>query len=84
LNRTAGAFHGAAPNDNIELLNRKFGATHSAFNKNKPEDFDANLGSIVPAEIFNLRADAYIWAFNQAQRYSEAVVTYMRELAPRY
>ena len=40
--------------------------------------------SINPAEHFNLRADSYLWSYAQAQRYSQAVVTYTRELAPRY
>ena len=37
-----------------------------------------------PAEIIRLRPDAYLWAYNQAQRFSQAVTTYSRELAPRY
>ena len=41
-------------------------------------------GSIQPAEIFNLRPDTLFWAYSQAQRYSQANVTYTRELAPRY
>ena len=44
----------------------------------------ANDGHITPAEIFNLRADAYLWAYSQASRYTEAQTTYTRELAPRY
>ena len=76
LNRTAGATHGIGDESPAEVLNRQYGATG--------DSTDANLGSVTPAEIFNLRADSYIWAYNQAQRYSEAVVTYMRELAPRY
>jgi hypothetical protein len=40
--------------------------------------------SIDPAEIFNLPAYTYLWAYNQAQRFSQAVTTYTRELAPRY
>jgi len=40
--------------------------------------------SILPAETFNLRPDSYLWAYNQAQRFSQAVTTYSRELAPRY
>ena len=78
LLRTAGAFHGSAPSGGVgsDPRNRSVGATGS--------DDDRNKGSVAPAEIFNLRADVYIWAYNQAQRYSEAVVTYTRELAPRY
>lgn len=41
-------------------------------------------GSVQPAEIFNLRPDVLYWAYSQAQRFSQANVTYTRELAPRY
>ena len=44
----------------------------------------SNDGSVQPAEIFNLRPDVLFWAYSQAQRYSQANVTYTRELAPRY
>ncbi|MFV0484690.1 MAG: hypothetical protein ACK5MU_00445 [Candidatus Saccharimonadales bacterium] len=40
--------------------------------------------SIQAAEIFNLRPDTYLWAYNQASRFSQAVTTYQRELSPRY
>jgi hypothetical protein len=40
--------------------------------------------SATPAEVFNLRADAYLWAYRQAENYSQAFVTYSREVAPRY
>ena len=76
LPRTAGATHGYSPSNPSDVLYRQFGAVGNAN--------DANLGSETPAEIFNLRADVYLWAYNQAQRYSEAIVTYKRELAPRY
>lgn len=69
LNRTAGASYGSGQGCS-DVLNCHLGSITS--------------GSVGPAEIFNLRADIYIWAYNQAQRYSEAVVTYTRELAPRY
>lgn len=76
LPRTAGATHGYSPSNPSDVLYRQFGAVGNTS--------DANLGSETPAEIFNLRADVYLWAYNQAQRYSEAIVTYKRELAPRY
>ena len=81
LLRTAGANHGSGSSLSADLTeddprNRALGSIRARS--------DATRGSSSPAEIFNLRADAYIWAYNQAQRYSEAVVTYMRELAPRY
>lgn len=37
-----------------------------------------------PAEKFNLRSEAYIWSYNQAQRNGNLRTTYTRELAPRY
>ncbi|MBR3220490.1 hypothetical protein IKF76_01320, partial [Candidatus Saccharibacteria bacterium] len=71
LNRTAGANPGdGLPADG----DGNYPHTHNI----------ANDGSITPAEIFNLRPDTYYWAYSQAQRFSQAVVTYSRELAPRY
>ena len=40
--------------------------------------------SASPAEVFNMGSETYLWAANQAQRYSQATTTYARELAPRY
>jgi hypothetical protein len=40
--------------------------------------------SATPAEIFNLRTDTYMWAYYQAQEFSQSIVTYSREVAPRY
>jgi hypothetical protein len=40
--------------------------------------------SATPAEVFNLRADAYLWAYRQTENYSQAFVTYQREVAPRW
>lgn len=44
----------------------------------------ASSAAITPGEIFNLRPDTLYWAYSQAQRFSQATVTYQRELAPRY
>ncbi|MBQ3409909.1 hypothetical protein IJG66_00930 [Candidatus Saccharibacteria bacterium] len=71
LVRTAGAWSGG-------------GQDYSGNVKNRDYTDPTSNGSVAPAEIFNLRADSYLWAYDQAQRYSEAVVTYTRELAPRY
>ena len=76
LKRTAGNTHGFLSTEEVNVLDRSIGSIGTAD--------DANKGSASPAEIFNLRADVYIWAYTQAERYSEAVVTYTRELAPRY
>ncbi|MBR3135151.1 hypothetical protein IKG54_01110, partial [Candidatus Saccharibacteria bacterium] len=40
--------------------------------------------SIEPAEVFNLRADAYLWGYSQSEDFHQAVTTYTREVAPRY
>ena len=76
LLRTAGGTHGAGQGNTGNVLTKQYAATGEAS--------DQYLGAVAPAEVFNLRADVYLWAYNQAQRYSEAVVTYTRELAPRY
>ena len=59
-------------------FNRNHGAGHNA----------SHVGSgpwaIESGEIFNLRTDAYLWTYAQMQRYTQANVTYTRELAPRY
>lgn len=70
LNRTAGANanKGPASYNNASVLNKKLG----------------DAGSAAPAEIFNVRPDALYWAYSQAQRFTQATVTYTRELAPRY
>ena len=41
-------------------------------------------GSIHPAEIFTLRADAYFWAYRQSLSGGQAYMVYSREIAPRY
>ena len=75
FNRTAGA-HGSVNDctstncDNNNPQNRNIGGVDD--------------GSIAPAEVFNLRADVYLWAQNQAARYVQATSTFTRELAPRY
>ena len=82
LLRTGGSNHGTGLSLTPGIISdpryRSLGSTRNQ------SGTDALRGSSAPAEIFNLRADTYIWAYNQAQRYSEAVVTYTRELAPRY
>ena len=81
LLRTAGAYADYGSGWFVDTpLNTPFGTSTNTKNKTDAD----KLGRVSPAEIFNLRADTYIWAFNQAQRYNEAVVTYTRELAPRY
>ncbi len=53
---------------------------------NRSAGSDARIGERQdPAEVFNLRADAYLWGYAQAGRYSSSYSeTYVREIAPRY
>lgn len=68
LNRTAGANPGSGTEDTSDVRYKNL----------------ANDGSITPGEIFNLRPDSLLWAYGQSQRFTQANVTYTRELAPRY
>ena len=46
--------------------------------------FDDASGTMPPSEILNLRSDTYLWAYGHSQNYSQAFLTYSREVAPRY
>lgn len=63
--------------------NRSFGADGTA---NYDEDSDnAPDARAVTSEVFNLSADAYLWAYAHASRYSSSYTeAYSRELPPRY
>jgi hypothetical protein len=37
-----------------------------------------------PSEIFNARADSYLWAISQSQDFHQAVTSYMTSLPPRW
>ena len=41
-------------------------------------------GSITPAEIFDLHPLTYLWAYGQALKSNQAIITYAQEFAPRY
>lgn len=60
------------------------GSRKPGFNPANPVPDLLSDGSVTPAEIFNLRLDAYLWAYSQAERLTQAFVTYSRELPPRY
>lgn len=45
---------------------------------------NGGASNATPSEIFYLGPEAYLWSYNQAQRYSQATTTYQREVAPRY
>ena len=96
LNRTAGAYPGKN-NMGYASANKDLASDKSSsqaiggrgLNVNNEPTLSApgdwsGYGSAVSGEIFNLRPDAYFWAYNQANRLSQANVVYMRELAPRY
>lgn len=79
-------FNGPVIAKNLELK-RSFGADPQAkmtqgWNLSGWTEYSVRESS---AEIFNLRADAYLWAYAQAGRYASSYSeAYSRELAPRY
>ena len=77
-------FNGPIIAKNI-LLNRSFGSD-PIIARQHTDAFGAETSDRqTPAEIFNYRADAYIWAYAQAGRYDSSYTeSYTRELAPRY
>lgn len=63
-------------------LNRSFGSDPLVGRRGT---FGANSRRETPAEVFNYRADNYLWSYAQAGRYhSSYTESYTRELAPRY
>lgn len=79
-------FNGPVVAGKLEL-NRTFGADSQAtmtsgINTAGATSYSTRESS---AEIFNLRADAYLWSYAQAARYGSSYnEVYSRELAPRY
>lgn len=67
----------------------KFNGPVSAGSVSLNRSYGADINASTPAEIFNMRPDAYIWAYNQSLQpddnggYDYKAV-YSRELAPRY
>lgn len=63
--------------------NRSFGSDGTS---NNDYDFvNTSNPRAVPAEVFNLSAESYLWAYAQAGRYSSSYTeAYSRELPPRY
>ena len=78
-------FNGPVRADNIKLR-RSFGANNIHSNlTGSPLPGRMATEKWAPAEIFNLRADAYLWAYAQAGRYDSSYTeSYSRELPPRY
>lgn len=85
LNRTGGAYPNVGNYGTDDVLRKDISGT-SEINRwgGVSSKGDNRNGSVISAEIFNLRPDVYYWAYSQAQRFSQASVTYTRELAPRY
>ena len=82
LKRTGGANHGGGLMTGIPADQRVLG---TRYDKHEGGYYAISSdGSVAPAEIFNLRSDAYYWGIGQAQRSGIAEVVYQRELAPRY
>lgn len=62
---------------------RTFGSDGTA--NNDEDSNNATNPRAVPAEVFNLSAENYLWAYAQAGRYSSSYTeAYSRELPPRY
>ena len=71
LNRTAGSHTGGGRAGTHTLQTGPTGTYYAE-------------GSIHPAEVFTLRADAYFWAYRQSLSGGQAYMVYSREIAPRY
>ena len=71
LNRTAGSHTGGGRAGTHPLQTGPIGTYYAE-------------GSIHPAEVFTLRADAYFWAYRQSLSGGQAYMVYSREIAPRY
>ena len=61
------------------FLRRTYGGKHASSAKNDP-----NMHPGTPAEIVNLRADTYIWAYNNYRNTGAISTMNVRELPPRY
>ncbi len=68
---------------NSVITNRTYGSDGTSNSDN--DTTNANNPRAVPAEVFNLSAENYLWAYAQAGRYSSSYTeAYSRELPPRY
>lgn len=77
-------FNGPIMASNL-ILHRSFGSDPLVPSWINTGTFGAASDRQTPAEVFNYRADAYLWAYAQASRYDSSFTeTYTRELAPRY
>lgn len=75
-------FNGPVMANSLEL-NRSFGS--DPLITYRTGTFGAPSTKYAPGEVFNLRADTYLWAYAQAGRYDSSYTeSYSRELAPRY
>lgn len=75
-------FNGPVMASNLQL-NRSFGSDPNI--TYRFGTFGAPSSKQAVGEIFNLRADTYLWAYAQAGRYDSSYTeSYTRELAPRY
>lgn len=75
-------FNGPVMANNLRL-NRSFGSDPNI--NYRFGTFGAPSSKQAVGEVFNLRADTYLWAYAQAGRYDSSYTdSYTRELAPRY
>ncbi|WP_369000447.1 hypothetical protein TM074_00435 [Candidatus Nanosynbacter sp. TM7-074] len=61
------------------FLRRTYGGRHASSAKNDP-----NMHPGTPAEIINLRADAYLWSYSNYRNTGAISTMNIRELPPRY
>ncbi len=61
------------------FLRRTYGGRHASSAKNDP-----NMHPGTPAEIINLRADVYLWSYNNYRNTGAISTMNVRELPPRY
>lgn len=61
------------------FLRRTYGGRHASSAKNDP-----NMHPGTPAEIINLRADAYLWSYSNYRNTGAISTMNVRELPPRY
>lgn len=67
---------------NLLIVNGPVMTDHLRLYRTAGSGTDVHSGD--PAEVFNLRADAYLWAYSQAKSSSRVQTVYTTELPPRF
>lgn len=67
------------------IFNGPVVAKNIKLNRSHGSEGGNNANRALPAEVFNYRADAYLWAYAQSGKFGTSLnEVYMSELAPRY